>query len=184
MIDPFPIPPPEWLVSASKPLADKLNLHSLPLHVHEVLFAAALYTFTQRVVSPTLSSYFCPKTYPRLSRRTKINWDVHVVSFVQAVIINGLSLWVIWFDEERKVWRDNAYWKNRIWSYQGSGGLCQSFALGYFLWDLAMCGTHTDIFGVGMLAHAISAVSVFGLGYVSPHKRLSYCLERRADTIF
>lgn len=169
MIDPFPIPPPEWLVAASKPWADKLNLHSLPLHVHEVLFAVAVYTFTQRVVSPAISTYLCPKTYPRLSRRTKINWDVHVVSFVQACLINGLSLWVIWFDEERKVWRDNAYWHNRIWSYQGSGGLCQSFALGYFLWDLVMCSTHTDIFGVGMLAHAVSAVAVFGLGYVCDH---------------
>ena len=87
---------------------------------------------------------------------------------MQALIINGLSLWVIWFDEERKVWRGNGegVWEMRVYGYLGAGGLCQSFALGYFMWDLAMCSLHTDVFGVGMLAHAISAVAVFGLGYV------------------
>jgi len=165
MIDPFPIPPPEWLVAATKPLADRLSLQSLPLHIHEVIFSIALYTFTQSVLAPALSNYFCPKTYSRLSRRSKINWNVHIVSFVQACIINGLSLYVIWFDEERKVWRDNAVWENRIWAYYGSGGLCQSFALGYFLWDLMMCSMYPDIFGWGMVAHAVSAVTVFGVGY-------------------
>ena len=168
MLDPFP-PPPRFLIDAVKPFADALNLHTLPLHVHEVLFAAFLYTFTCNIVSPLISSRVCPKTYPRLSRRAKLNWDIHVVSFVQAVVINSLSLYAIWFDEERRAWRssDLAGWEGRLWGYYGLGGLCQSFALGYFLWDLFMCSMHVDVFGFGMLAHAVSAVAVFGLGYVS-----------------
>ena len=175
MLDPFPIPPPPWLVSSIKPFADALNLHSLPLHAHEVLFAAALYTFTAKIVSPYISTLFFPKLYPKLSRRGKINWDVHIVSFAQALIINGISLWIIWFDEERKGWRRvNAGvvgegGEMRVWGYYGFGGLCQSFALGYFLWDLVTCSMNVEIFGVGMLAHAISAVAVFGLGYVHHH---------------
>ena len=166
MLDPFPVPPPAALVRFVKPWADSLRLYTLPLHFHEVLFAAFVYTVTCNTISPFLSSRIAPNTYPRLSRRQKLNWDVHVVSFVQAVIINALSLWIIWYDEERKDWRSGANWEMRVWGYYGSGGLCQSFALGYFLWDLVMCSTHVEIFGVGMLAHAISAVAVFGLGYV------------------
>jgi hypothetical protein len=166
MLDPFP-PPPLPLLNAIKPLADRLSLPTLPLHIHEILFAALLYTVTCNILSPLISSLVFPNTYPRFSRRAKLNWDIHVVSFVQACIINGLSLYAIWFDEERKSWRASTRegWEGRLWGYYGFGGLCQSFALGYFLWDLCMCSLHIDIFGVGMLAHAISAVAVFGLGY-------------------
>ena len=166
MLDPVP-PPPRFLIDLVKPLADKLELHSLPLHIHEVIFAAFLYTFTCAVVAPWISNTFFAKPYSRLSRRNKLNWDVHIVSFVQAIIINGLSLYDIWFDEQRKQLRASTIegWEGRLWSYLGFGGLCQSFALGYFLWDLCICTLHVDIFGWGMVAHAVSAVTVFGLGY-------------------
>lgn len=166
MIDPFPIAPPAFLVSATKPFADAFNLHSLPLHVHEILFATALYTFTEKVFSPWISNLLTPDIYKKLSRRGKLNWDVHVVSFVQSLLINALSLYIIWFDKERATWRDDSQWEMRIWGYYGSGGLAQSFALGYFLWDLYTCSMHVEIFGWGMLAHAISAVAVFAFGYV------------------
>ena len=168
MLDPFPAPP-VFLVRLVKPLADALHLYTLPLHVHEILCAAAFYTSISHVVSPFISARIAPNLYPRMSRRNRLNWDVHVVSFIQSLVINGLSLWVIWCDEERKVWRSNAdgVWQQRTWGYLGSSGLCQSFALGYFLWDLVMCTRHTEIFGIGMFAHALSAVAVFGIGYVS-----------------
>lgn len=169
MLDPFP-PPPVWLVRLVKPYADALHLYTLPLHIHEIIFAALLYTSISHVISPFISARIAPNIYPRLSKRSRLNWDVHIVSFVQSIIINGLSLWVIWRDEERKLWRSNVdgVWQQRTWGYLGSSGLCQSFALGYFLWDLVMCTRHSEIFGVGMLAHAMSAVAVFGLGYVRP----------------
>ena len=168
MLDPFPIAPPAPLMRLVKPFADAMHLYTLPLHAHEIIFAALFYTSISHVVSPFISARVAPNIYPRMSRRSKLNWDVHIVSFVQSIIINGLSLWVIWCDEERKVWRSNAdgLWQERTWGYLGSSGLCQSFALGYFLWDLVMCTRHTEIFGLGMFAHALSAVAVFGLGYV------------------
>jgi hypothetical protein len=92
---------------------------------------------------------------------------VHVVSFVQSCVINSLSLYVIFFDEERKTWRSADNWEKRIWGYDGMSGLLQSQALGYFLWDLYMCSRYVHIFGWGMLAHAISAVTVFSFGFVS-----------------
>ena len=44
MRDYFPIPPIPALSRAVQPLADKYNFPTLPLHIHEVLFAAGLYT--------------------------------------------------------------------------------------------------------------------------------------------
>ena len=166
MLDPFPVPASRAFVSAIKPFSDVLNLHSLPLHAHEIAFATALYFFTEKIFSPWFSNLFFSNVYPRLSRKSRLNWDVHIVSFVQSCLINALSLYIIWFDEERKAWRSNDHWEDRIWGYYGAGGLCQSFALGYFLWDLYTCSMNIDIFGWGMFAHAVSAVSVFGLGYV------------------
>ncbi|KAK0272023.1 hypothetical protein LTR35_013193 [Friedmanniomyces endolithicus] len=165
MRDPFPIAPPAPLVAAVKPLADYLSLSTLPLHAHEVIFAFALYSFIGLVVSPALSSYFCGPRYRAFSSRTKINWNVYVVSFCQACIICSLSLYIILFDKERKEWTKSGNWETRIWGYSGLTGLCQSFALGYFLWDFIMCSVYVDIFGWAMLAHAVSAVSVFSLGY-------------------
>lgn len=166
MRDPFPIPPLPFLVHATKPLAAALSLTSLPLHIHEVIFAFLFYTTIFTVVSPILSKLVVPQRYASFNRRTKINWDVHVVSFCQSVIICILSLYIVLYDEDRQGWRDGGDWKDRIWAYSGLTGLCQSFGLGYFLWDLFMCSYHVRIFGWGMLAHAISAVSVFALGYV------------------
>lgn len=179
MRDPFPIAPPQALVSAVKPLADALSLTTLPLHAHEVLFAFSLYVFVFVVISPIVSRRLCGEYYTRLNRRTKISWDVHVVSFVQSIVICTISLYIILCDEERKTWRAGDKWEERIWGYSGMTGLGQSFALGYFMWDLLMCSWHVRIFGWGMLAHAVSAVSVFVLGYVSHiHPPYPYVLRR------
>lgn len=58
-------------------------------------------------------------------------------------------------------------WEGRVWGYTGAGGMIQGFAAGYFLWDLGVCLLHIDIFGWGLLAHAIAALTVFMLGFVS-----------------
>ena len=179
MLDPFPIAPPPFLIHAVKPLSNTFDLHSLPLHIHEILFAALLYLATQKFFSPWISNLLAPRTYAGLSRRARINWDVHVVSFVQSLIICSLSLYILFFDEERNSFKwdglssggkgggdGNTGYEQRIWAYYGSGGLVQSMALGYFLWDLWMCSLNVEVFGYGMLAHAVSAVSVFSLGYV------------------
>lgn len=179
MLDPFPFKPPAPLVRVVTPVANALSLPTLPLHAHEVLCVLALYTCVAKFFSPWISNKLVPKTYKNLNKRTRINWDVHVVSFVQSCIINALSLYVIFCDEERKLWRSAPAsaiesgleggngWEMRIWGYDGMSGLLQSFGLGYFLWDLYMCSRYVHIFGWGMLAHAVSAVTVFSFGFVS-----------------
>jgi hypothetical protein len=166
MHDPFPLAPPAALVPYAEKLAGYFGLKTLPLHIHEVTVAYTIYHITNKYVSPALSRYFVPRTYASLNARTKLNWDVHVVSFVQSVLICTMALWVMWTDTERYEMDT----KERVHGYTGASGLIQAFATGYFLWDLVVTAQHVRVFGIGMLFHAISALCVFSLGFVSPRK--------------
>ncbi|KAK4103123.1 DUF887-domain-containing protein [Parathielavia hyrcaniae] len=161
MRDPFPIPPIPALSRAVEPLAERLNMPTLPLHIHEVVGAALLYTFIHTVVSPVLSTRFFPKHYPIHNRAKKVNWDTHVVSLVQSLLINTLALWVMFTDKERSAMD----FEQRIWGYTGGCGLIQGLAAGYFVWDLGITLLNLDIFGLGLLAHAVSALAVYTLGF-------------------
>jgi hypothetical protein len=163
MLDPFPLPRPEGLSNLVRPFADYVSLHTLPLHIHEVAFAFALYHFINRDLAPVISRHFFGSLYENFNTRTKLNWNVHIVSFVQSSLINTLALWVLWKDDERA----NMDWEQKVWGYTGASGMIQGFAMGYFLWDLMITIQYLPIFGLGMLAHAVSALFVFSLGFVS-----------------
>lgn len=161
MRDPF-FRPPASLVRAAEPLAQSLALKTLPLHLHEMLPAFCIYEFINRVVSPYVSARLASRVYPQLSRKTKINWNVHFVSMVQSCFINTLALWVIYTDKERM----RMSWKERVWGYTGAGGMVQGFAAGYFAWDLLASSIDIDVHGWGALAHAASALTVSMMGFV------------------
>ncbi|KAL8663133.1 MAG: hypothetical protein Q9202_004170 [Teloschistes flavicans] len=176
MHDPFPIPPPPLLVRLTTPLAETLSLPTLPIHIHELLFAAITYHLICTYLSPFISSYLFPRTYPSLNTRTKLNWDVHVVSLIQSLFVCATALWVIWRDDERRAMGladgqrammglEGEAWRERVWGYTGAGGMIQGFAAGYFLWDLQICLRHMSVFGVGLLMHAVAALVVFSLGF-------------------
>jgi hypothetical protein len=163
MHDPFPLAPPAALVPYAEKLGNLLALKTLPLHFHEVMLAFTIYHTTNKYVSPVFSRYFFPRTYNSLNARTKVNWDVHIVSFLQSVLICTMALWVMWNDTERYEMDT----RERVHGYTGASGLIQAFAGGYFLWDLVVTAQNVKIFGIGMLFHAISALCVFSLGFVS-----------------
>jgi TLC domain len=179
MLDPFPIPPPKWLSEAVTPFADRFALYTLPLHIHEVLFFFVFYQCIQSFVSPWISNKLVPYHYHKLSRRTRLNWDVHVVSFVQSVLVCILALWVMVKDKERSWFNKpkgkdgwwSGGWEERVWGYTGGLGLVQAAGCGYFLWDLVVSTLHLDMFGLGLLAHAISALIVFSFGFVGASSR-------------
>lgn len=162
MHDPFPLSISQGLAKYVQPLADRLYLQTLPLHFHEVLFAFSLYHTVSAYIAPWLSVRLFPSYYPKFNERTKLNWNVHIVSLVQSCLINTMALWVIFKDEERK----SMSWEEKIWGYTGASGLIQGFAGGYFLWDFFITTQHINVFGLGMLAHAVSALFVFSLGFV------------------
>jgi hypothetical protein len=163
MHDPFPFPRPESLVKYVEPVAEMLSLKTLPLHFHEVIAAFTLYHCTYRYFAPAISRLLVPRIYAQFSARTKLNWDVHIVSFVQSTLICSMALWVMWTDRELNQMDAT----ERVHGYTGASGLIQAFAGGYFLWDLAITVQNVKAFGIGMLFHAICALSVFSLGFVS-----------------
>ncbi|KAB8275306.1 TLC domain-containing protein [Aspergillus minisclerotigenes] len=160
MLDPFP-PPPAWLRDRVEPWALYLNVPALSDHIHEVILAFAGYQFIHSFLSPWLSPILFPRHYPQLNKRTKLNWDVHVVSLVQSVLINVFALYIMFVDKERK----NMDTGERIYGYTGMSGLLQALAEGYFVYDIIVSTVHIRMFGVGMLFHAISALWVFSFGF-------------------
>lgn len=163
MHDPFPITPPEWFTKAVQPVADLLSFQTLPLHAHEVLFAFCLYYGIHQWFAPFISNLLVPQKYAKFSAKTRLSWNVHIVSLSQSTLICGLALWVMSKDDVRK----EMDWTERVYGYTGAGGLIQAFAGGYFVWDLVITLQNLSVFGPGMLAHAVSALFVFSLGFVS-----------------
>ncbi|KAJ5525008.1 hypothetical protein N7494_011658 [Penicillium frequentans] len=160
MLDPLG-PPPAWLREFTKPYALLLDSPTLTEHVHEVFLAFAFYQFIHSVVSPVLSPILFPQSYSKLSARTKLNWDIHVVSLVQSIVINSLALWVMFVDDERNSMSP----LERVFGYTGACGLIQALAVGYFVYDLIVSTIYVKMFGIGTLFHAISALWVFSLGF-------------------
>lgn len=162
MLDPLG-PPPAWLRSATEPYALWLTSPTLADHIHEVILAFVFYQFIHSFLSPWLSPILFPQSYPKLNARTKLNWDIHVVSLVQSILINAAALWVMYVDTERNSMSSG----ERVFGYTGACGLIQALAVGYFVYDLIVSVAHLKMFGIGMLFHAISALWVFSLGFVS-----------------
>ena len=160
MQDPIPAPGP--LVKIATPLAARLSLRTLSLHVHEILPVFAFYNFIELYFSPYLSRRLFAKTYGSLSDRSRTNWDAHVVSLVQSTFINSAALWVIFFDKTRSAMTAG----ERVWGYTGSMGFVQACASGYFLWDLMTASLNPDVHGVGAGIHAAAALAVSMLGFV------------------
>ncbi|KAI5300622.1 hypothetical protein KEM56_002318 [Ascosphaera pollenicola] len=155
-------PAPPWLQSLVAPLSDRLRLSGLPLHFHQLIISFLFYQSIHSFFSPFFSSRLFPQTYPSLNRRTRLNWDIHVVAFVQAIVISVLSLYVEFFDSERNAIVAPV---DRMFGYSLSSGTVGTMAAGYFLWDTLVCLRYFKLFGPGMLAHGISALSVYFAGF-------------------
>ena len=117
MRDPFPVPP--WLRDATEPLTNLLHLHTLPLHIHEVLFSFVLYTLINSVISPYISAQLFPARYNNFPQRTKLQWNMHVTSFVNATFLSTAALYVLYADKDRI----NETWEERMWGYTGASGI-------------------------------------------------------------
>jgi hypothetical protein len=161
MLDPF-LPPIPWLKALVQPVCDSLSLHTLPLHIHEILYAFALYHFIFAYLAPPLSSLLLPNSYTKLSYESKLRWNMHCASMTQSVAISILAPLIMTIDQERK----GMNLEERMWGYTGAAGLVQALATGYFLFDLVVMIRYLDVFGLGMLAHASSCLVTYTLGFV------------------
>lgn len=148
-------------------LSERFHLATLPLHAHEIVTAFLIYSTTFLYISPTISTWLFPSIYPQLPRRTRINWDVRVASLFQSTFICAFALCVIIWDDDRR----KTDWQKRLWGYSSPGGTVQACAAGYFIWDVIISARYIDILGVSSLVHAISALLITSVGFVSLSKQ-------------
>lgn len=167
MRDPL-APPPAIAVHLLQPLAQQYGLNTLPFHAHEIVGSFLLYTSIFLLVSPSLSVRILHHRYSCWPRKTQIAWHVRVVSTIQSTLICILALYVIFVDDERP----KLSYEGRLWAYSGASGMVQAFAAGYFLWDLSVSVQHINILGSSSLAHAVSALLITCIGFVS-HSNIS-----------
>jgi hypothetical protein len=162
MRDPLALPPAIAL-PLLQPLAHKYGLLTLPYHVHEILGSFLFYTSIFLLISPILSVWLFPDRYRQISRKTRISWHVRVVSTIQSTFICILALYIICVDQDRRRLGP----EGRLWAYSGATGMVQAFAAGYFLWDVWISVQYISILGPSSLAHAVSALLITCLGFVS-----------------
>lgn len=160
MLDLIPVPPS--LRDAITPLTNLLHLHTLPLHIHEVILSYLGYTFLNSFLASRLSAYLLPTAYGKFSPRTKLQWNIHVTSLVNSILVSGSALYVLYADLDRL----NETWEQRMWGYTGLGGMVQALGAGYFLWDVQICAVNMKALGVTDLLHAVVALSIAVLGFV------------------
>jgi hypothetical protein len=87
---------------------------------------------------------------------------MHCAFMVQSVAICVLALFVITVDQERR----DMNLEERMWGYTEAAGLVQALATGYLLFDLVVMVRYLRVFGLGMLAHALSCLLTYTLGFV------------------
>ncbi|AET41039.1 Tda4p Ecym_7191 [Eremothecium cymbalariae DBVPG len=128
------------------------NHESLYLrHGHEVLFSFLLYQFiVYRIVAPVVNRMIFGKHYAEAVQNVKVNYDIHTVSTVQALVCVGLVIPIVSLNANLQIF---GY-------YNEYASMTAAISLGYFLWDLYICLKFFSFFGLGFLGHAIGSLAV------------------------
>lgn len=136
-------------------------------HWHEIVASFLFYCGIQ-AISPYLCTAIFGNKYSALNRKTKLNFDIHVVSMVQC-IISVATLVPAWGHEHFQNRASDPY--SSIFGYNAYSGFVLAITIGYFIWDLIVCLLYIRLFGAGFLLHAFAALYVFSVGLFKP-----YCL--------
>ena len=155
-----------WLIDVEKPLhafCERYHLTTLPFHAHQVFGAFVVYEAIFIFFSPFFSPIFFARPYNRLPRRSQVNWNVRVVSSIQATFICLSALRVIFSNTSRQ----QSSRDERLWGYSRGSGRVQAFAAGYFLWDVLVSVQYLGVLGISSLIHALCALTVTFTGFVS-----------------
>jgi len=145
--------PSEEVIQFITPFCDALGFKALPPHLH-VILAGALFYQLIFLLSPLLCAPI--KSYTTLRRRSKINWDIHVVSMVQSLIIVWLAYLAL---------GDPLLKENRAFGYSPFGADVAALACGYFVWDSYVSLKYVRMFGWGFALHGLASFYVFLFGF-------------------
>ena len=149
----FPGLSQDWQ-DAIQPACDYILLPKLAQHLHVLLLSACFY-HSIYIISSIVSPYF--SHYRALDRRTKVNWDIHAVSMVQAIVILYLIYRVYVYDVDIR--------KDKIFGFSNYAGDVYATACGYFLWDALISTYYISWFGFGFVFHGIASLQIFLFSY-------------------
>jgi TLC domain len=153
-------PPPPAFLKAVTPICEYFGFKALALHLHVILGAAILYQIIF-LLSPLISSPL--KSYTNLKTRSKINWDLHLVSMVQSLLICWLAYLAL---------GDPKLKEDRVFGYAPFGADVSALACGYFVWDSYVSVKYAKFFGIGFALHGLASLAVFIFGFVFPFRYL------------
>ncbi|CAE6527768.1 unnamed protein product [Rhizoctonia solani] len=137
-------------------IGKQLGLPHLPGHFQTIVYSFGIFTVVY-LVSALTSPFVAPKTYPKLSQRTKHSWNVHTVSMVHAVVIGPMAA-------HRLLTLPEVGSFEKAFGWNESMGLLHGIAVG-FVWD-----TIESVLAqveVGFIIHGLACTLIFGLSYVS-----------------
>lgn len=126
-------------------------------HWHEIAVSFVFYCLVQLLSKPVFTVIMGSK-YTKLSRGTKVNFDVHVTSMVQCFI--SIALLIPHLNNPHLANR-HADPVNSLLGKTDFGGLACALTVGYFIWDIYVCVRYFSLFGVGFLFHGIAAMYAF-----------------------
>ncbi|CAL9728650.1 hypothetical protein MOUN0_E02674 [Monosporozyma unispora] len=120
------------------------------LHLHEIVYAFLFYQFISSYIAPMINAFIFRERYTSIKdKKLKIDFDIHVVSMVQAFV----SLYIIWPVLTLPLFTYN------IATYQNDYcSMITALSSGYFVWDLIVCLKYIHIYGFQFLIHAIVAL--------------------------
>ncbi|AJR55051.1 Topoisomerase I damage affected protein 4 [Saccharomyces cerevisiae] len=120
-------------------------------HLHEIIFSFVFYQLAFSVVAPFLNKVVFRKHYTTIrDPLLKIDFDVHTVSMIQAVVSNTVLLPTL----------TTPMHYNVVTYTDSYSSMVSSLSAGYFIWDLTMCVRYFKLYGLEFTGHAIGSVYV------------------------
>ncbi|KAF9227826.1 DUF887-domain-containing protein [Gyrodon lividus] len=137
----------------ARPLATTYGLRALSDFADIVVIAWLFFTVVHVTLSPAVSKALFPVSYGKANKRTRKNWDAHVVSLLHALVVVVLALRCL---KEKNLDEDRAFGSHR------DAGFVSAIAIGYFVWDAFESIIHfTEI---GFVIHGVACLTIFVLG--------------------
>ncbi len=126
-------------------------IHSfITVHWSYVLASSAVWTAIYLLSSYIFRSF---STYQNLPRKLQLQWDTRIVAFLHAIVILTLATYGLTCDQ--------ALMDDHKFGYSTLGYTTMAIAVGYFLWDMAICIVHFKEFGVGFFLHGVGCFFTF-----------------------
>lgn len=137
------------------PFAETIGFVKLPEWFPTIIYSALGYTFLHLVASPYLSKKFTPQIYAGFkTRKARNNWNIHLVSLVNALLLNYLAFRGLYHEGTEK---------DKAFGWDDSVGLANAVAVGHFMWDAA--DASINFIDIGFLIHGFACMILYSLTF-------------------